>query len=381
MTIQSLQTTDFRNLKSRPLQFDDSLNIVAGPNGSGKTSLLEAIYLLTSGRSFRTNKLDSIICRTSPGSGESFVLFGSILDRSRTLSTLGISENTIGLKKVRQANTQIKIDGASVQSAALLAKLCPVVLLEPGNLALLTGTTQSRRKYLDWSVFHVEHKFSKLWKEFRYCLKQRNALLRQAKGLRDVTGSKLANQFTVWNQQLERLANEIDSLRKTQFELIQGCFNQTISELLNEKDIQLQYRPGWDTSVPFSEAMTRVFSNDTIKGHTSVGPHRMDVRITVQNKPVVELLSRGQLKLVSAALYLAQVRALKSSTGKKSVVLLDDVSAELDAHNTERIFTTLRALQSQVICTTLDSVRTKNAVGQNNKFKMFHVEHGVITDE
>lgn len=381
MTIQSLQTTDFRNLSNNSLVFDEKLNIVAGPNGSGKTSILEALYILTSGRSFRTNKLDAIIRRDEENHSDAFVVFGSVKQERTAKPAVEEGGNAVGLRKARQENIQIKINGDSIQSAALLAKLCPVVLLEPGNLALLTGSTQSRRKFLDWSVFHVEHSFATLWKNYRYCLKQRNALLRQTRSVKGRGEVQSNGEFSVWDRQLETLAIEIDGLRRAQFEILKCQFDETIRELNSELAIELQYRPGWDTKIPFTETLSRVLANDSVRGHTSVGPHRMDVRITVQNKPVVEILSRGQLKLVSTALYLSQVKALKTNTGRSSVVLLDDVSAELDTSNTERIFDALRMLESQVICTTLDSDRIIKAVGEGKQFNMFHVEHGLVTDK
>ena len=377
MTILSLQLSEFRNLRDCRISLSNAFNVVCGPNGSGKTSLLEALYLFTSGRSFRTRKLDSLVCRELEDTQSKFVLFGQISREGGASGFVGSPVN-VGIQKIKQENATIRIDGSTISSAAELALLCPVLILEPGNLSLLTGVSQARRKFLDWSVFHVEHSFAKIWKSYRYCLKQRNALLRQHKHSHQ---SVLIKELLPWDEQLVALAKEIDSLRITQVKVLEQNFKEISRSLLEGLDIQLSYRPGWDKKKGFREHLSDTTVSDQQKGYTSVGPHRMDVRITAWNKPAIDVLSRGQLKLVSLAMFLSQIRTLRSLNGKKSVVLLDDVAAELDAQNIAKVISELHSLESQVICTSLDDHQIKNIIGNQYLYKMFHVEHGLLTEE
>ena len=373
MTILSLSPTHFRNLATGQINFSSGFNIVVGKNGSGKTSLLEAIYMLTSGRSFRTRKSETIIFRDESGvSGNETFLFGRLghFDDSRSITEVGVSRSKID-------NGLIKIDGQKVNSASQLASLCPITVIEPDNLSLLSGAPQQRRKFVDWGVFHVEPSFSKLWKDYSTALKQRNAVLKS------LSSSNLSakNPLDIWDEQLSLYANRIDWLRFRFFKVLKESFEELLTMLLPEKKIALSYRRGWSSDEDLAQVLKKNRYTDLTRSFTSVGAHRMDVRISINNKAAIDVLSRGQLKLVTVALYLAQVRTLFLTTGKASVVMVDDVSAELDTANTSRVFSTLDELGSQIICTTLDLDQTTKSIKTTRDIKVFHVEQGNIKED
>lgn len=373
MAIISLSTKGFRNLKSNSVLFDERFNIVHGENGSGKTSLLEAISLITSGRSFRTRKLESIIKRIDSAQGNSpseFVLFGEFSDEQLP----GVNHK-IGLRKSKVDRPEIRINGGNVSNSSTLAEICPSIVIEPGNISLLTGAAQARRKYIDWTVFHVEHSLARLWRNYLNCLKQRNALLK--KGVGRNKGELV--QLDGWNQQTAMLAEQIDQRRKSVFAWINEEFAMMLNLFLPQKDIKLSYRRGWDKTVSLVEALEKTLETDLNRGYTSVGAHRMDVRITIGGKPVTDLLSRGQLKILALALYLAQIKVLYKQTGKRCLVMLDDLTSELDSPNTKRILDYLKDLESQVICTTLDMSPYEGMGVCLDQIGMFHVEHGEIS--
>ena len=168
MSLVKLQLNDFRNIQQASLQLSPGLNILVGNNGSGKTSVLEAIHYLGLGRSFRTHLTGRVVRQGEKG----FVLFAQCELEGRTVP--------IGLAKEKNGDTQLKIAGAQAQRLADLAELLPVQLIHPDGFDLLTGGPQPRRAWLDWGVFHQQPGFFSLWGRVRRLLKQRNALLRSA---------------------------------------------------------------------------------------------------------------------------------------------------------------------------------------------------------
>lgn len=371
MTILSVKPTYFRNLAPDEIVLSEGINLVVGKNGSGKTSLLEAIYMLTSGRSFRTRKLETIIFRNEDTSSHETFLFGRVRQSESSVNTT----HEIGVRKSKVDKALIKIDGQSVLSSSVLAAICPISVIEPDNLSLLSGAPQQRRKFVDWGVFHVEPSYSKLWKNYVVTLKQRNAMLKT------MSPYGPTDQLDVWDEQLSRHAEKIDYLRSKVLEVLQEHFSKLLKNLLPGIAVSLSYRRGWDQSAGLGTALKKNRDTDISRSFTSVGAHRMDVRIGVSNKAAIEVLSRGQLKLVTMALYLAQVKALFLMTGKKSVVMVDDVSAELDSANTSRVFATLDEVGSQIICTTLDLEQTIKSINTSREVRVFHVEQGHIQED
>lgn len=372
MPIESITTLNFRNLSQQGLHFDHAVNVIYGPNGAGKTSLLEAIYSLTTGRSFRTQKLESII---SHNGGEfaldAFVLHGSLIDETGTSST-------VGLKKSKTDKTKIKVNGEFLTSSAQLACICPTLVIEPESFNLLSGASQRRRRFIDWGVFHVEHGFVSAWRQYSLCLKQRNALLRQ---LRENGGTYIKEQVNVWDQKLSEYASIIDDNRRNYFEKLREKFAEKLDrfDLIDEERLRISYRRGWDKTLSLAEALAKNLDKDTEKAYTSVGPHRMDVRITNGSTSATETLSRGQQKLVVLVLYLAQVACLSNQTGRATLLLLDDLEAELDENNSNIIFSELRSLGSQIICTSLHEHALSKQLNTIDNYKVFHVEHGHVS--
>ena len=327
--------------------------------------------MLTSRRSVRTRKLETIMFRSEDNSSHETFLYGRVRQSEDSVNTI----HEIGVRKSKVDKALIKIDGQSVLSSSVLAAICPISVIEPDNLSLLSGAPQQRRKFVDWGVFHVEPSYSKLWKNYVVTLKQRNAMLKTMSPY----GS--TDQLDVWDEQLSRHAEKIDHLRSKVLEVLQEHFSKLLQNLLPGIAVSLSYRRGWDQSAGLGTALKKNRDTDISRSFTSVGAHRMDVRISVSNKAAIEVLSRGQLKLVTMALYLAQVKALFLMTGKKSVVMVDDVSAELDSANTSRVFATLDEVGSQIICTTLDLEQTIKSINTSREVRVFHVEQGHIQED
>ena len=190
MALSRLQVTDFRCLQSAELHFDPHFTLISGPNASGKTSLLEAIYVLGRGRSFRTRRLEHLIRQAT----ERFVVFGEVETSTRRVP-MGVEGTRVGVRA--------QIDGDKPSSLAELALFLPVQIIDPEVHHLIDEGPSRRRRFLDWGVFHVEQSFVMHWQRYNQVLKQRNAALkaRQPK-----------NVVSVWDSDLVRSGEALSGL-------------------------------------------------------------------------------------------------------------------------------------------------------------------------
>lgn len=363
MAILNISPNQFRNLAVAEVVFDPRMNIVIGENASGKTSLLEAVYFLLTGRSFRSHKVENIIANKS--AERSFILYG------QTRVEGEVNRNcSIGIKKSVTGKSIIKVDQQIIQSASELVKISPVIIIDPSSFELLVGGPGTRRKFMDWGVFHVEHSFSKRWSEYNYCLKQRNTLLRAVK--LDLS------QLKVWDHRLAILGEEIHQYRSSYAEELEVIFKEMARDFLLDEQLKLYYARGWDKDLSFEQILAKYTDRDHERRYTRYGPHRADLKLTINGTPVQDILSRGQQKLLIIAMYLSQIEYLRRKTSRRSVVLVDDIAAELDSANLSKVFCKLAALNAQVICTALNLDDVQRQLIDNETFKVFHVEHGKI---
>lgn len=368
MPLLSISFQNFRNLKPTTLNFNEALNFLWGENASGKTSLLEAVYLMSTGRSFRTRQINNIVEREALA--RELVVFGRLHTKDALNDAI-----SVGVRKSQANGSEIKIDRESVRSAAILARLSPVLLIEPDSFELLNGAPKLRRQFIDWGVFHVEHNFSNLWNEYIYCLKQRNSLLRTVK--------MDALQLRVWDKKLSLIGADITAQRQKymalftqQLNLVLDQFSLPLAEPLN-----IGFYQGWDRDKSFSDILEISRKKDIERKYTQYGPHRADLKLRVGKKSVTDILSRGQQKLLIIALYIAHVKCMKDLIDAETVVLIDDVAAELDSNNMTLVINNLIELDAQVICTILDDAIPRRYLATHGEnCKMFHVEHGVITN-
>jgi DNA replication and repair protein RecF len=330
MTLRRVQVTDFRCLHQANLELDPHFTLISGPNASGKTSLLEAIYVLGRGRSFRTRRLDHLI-RTGT---ERMVIFGEAEVSDRRVA-LGVEGSTEGLRA--------RLGGERVASLAELATALPVQIIDPEIHRLIEEGPGRRRRLLDWGVFHVEPGFIGHWQKYQQVLRQRNAALRS--GL-------AAPVVSAWDGDLVRYGELITEARARYVALFAPIAQAAASDLLN-LELNLSYRTGWARELTLGEALSRSRRQDQESLATQVGPQRAELVIRVRGLAAKDRISRGQQKLLAAVLLLSQMRLLPQALGARPTLLLDDPAAELDA---QRLGGLIRAVQSQplqLIVTTL----------------------------
>ena len=360
MPLSRLSVTGVRNLHPVTIQPSPRINLIYGDNGSGKTSLLEAIHILGLARSFRSTRLQPVIQHSL----EACTVFAEVLLEN------GLSRS-MGITRSKQADYQIRIDGQTVRSTAQLADTLPLQLINPDSFRLLEGAPKQRRQYLDWGVFHVEHQFISTWQRLQKSLKQRNSLLRR--------GRIDPALLTPWDAELIDASERIDAYRRAYISKLKPVFESVLAELLDLDELSLSYFRGWDKDRDLREVLDSQLQRDCQLGHTQAGPQRADLRLRIRGMNAAEVLSRGQQKLVVCALKIAQGHLLKERGRQHDCVfLIDDLPSELDGHHRQALCRLLEGLQCQVFITGVEAEQLAESWQEETSLSMFHVEHGHI---
>jgi DNA replication and repair protein RecF len=355
MILTELTVENVRCIKHAELSLHAGRNLIWGSNGSGKTSLLEAMFLLGRGRSFRTRNSERLVRhgeerliafgRTDAGPGD---------DRGLT--------HAIGVEVHRREGTRARVDAGSVESLAELSRVFPVQVIDPGVHKLIEEGGRRRRRWLDWAVFHVEPQFGDWWLRYTRAVRQRNAALRQHEAW-----------TRPWDLEVVALGEKISEARRAVLDQLVPHWREVASGLgcpLGE----LQYFRGWAAHHTLAEALEASRVRDEAKGLTQAGPHRADVLIRVAGKLAREVLSRGQQKLTAVALTLAQLRLLKAVSGTTPTLLLDDPAAELDSVHLEHFVRQITLIGCQLVITSLQPENL--AFGAPDR--VFHVEQARV---
>ena len=360
MFLQSLNISGVRNLTTVALKLDAGLNVFFGENGAGKSSLLEAINFATTGRSFRTSKLETMVASQQ----EESVVFAQFNEATK----IGVAF------KKKTKNKLIKVNGKNLTTLSALASLYPTQTLSPESYHLIDSAPSERRKYLDWCLFHVKHSYHQEWKSYSDILKQRNALLRAADGNVSFSAS-----IKVWDAKLCDASEKITQARENAVRELQILFNKITQSMSIDfcDGIEFTYHPGF--SGELRQKLEEGLHLDRMAGYTRLGPHKADLRIKVNGYPVKEFFSRGQKKVLINLMTLAQTTFLKAKSKKNSLFIIDDFGSELDEANQVALLSALLSLDNvQVVlsCVQQDSLKAIEK-GYNNA-KLFHVKHGAI---
>ena len=359
MKLSRLHGENFRNLTNISVDLDSSINLFFGANGSGKTSLLEAVYVLSTGRSFRGVKVDPITQR----GGDYYLVSGEVYSPKDGVLSLGIRRDTDGSRTMR-------VNGSAETRVSEFARHLPTLILGPDSVELLRGPPPDRRKFLNQGVFHVEPSFNHLWRQGVRALQQRNNLLRQERVVEE--------DIAPWTKQLVDLCEQIHEQRQCYFDRFLPVFTDTYRFLLNLEGVKCTYRKGWDASKTLDEVYQDQIESDCLRKYTQSGFQRADLRFTCDGVPVSQVCSRGELKLLAWSAILAQGKVLNEFSAQP-VYLVDDLIAELDVKHQQAVAKLLEEQGGQVLATGTDENLLK-ALWDNGYSKLFHVEHGSITE-
>ncbi|MBI3562826.1 MAG: DNA replication/repair protein RecF [Gammaproteobacteria bacterium] len=356
MRLFGLEIVRLRILSQAKLEPSAGANLLVGPNASGKTSIIEAIHVLASGRSFRTPRLDSVIQHRQA----QCQVHAHYLDNQGRAHRVGLQrENKI---------TTVRRDGEPVHNLSQLALSLPIHLIQPETHFLLEQGPRFRRQFLDWGVFHVEQAYLSGWQGYHRTLRQRNALLRQHAGSR---------QVHAWDTPLLEQGKQLHRVRAEYIQRLQPHFERLATELLGQRP-SILYLPGWPGSGTYELALQEALTHDLNRGFTTVGPHRADLSLHIDGQPVQTIYSRGQQKLLVAALRLAHFYTLKERGQDPGIILVDDLPAELDRDRRGQLLAVLKATQAQLFITATDSAALEPEFWPERK--VFHVERGCVTE-
>ena len=332
MLLTGIRLENYRNIAAAELQPSQHLTVLYGCNGQGKTNLLEAIYLLGTGRPFRSVKVPDLIRQGLAAAA----VRGQV-------QAAGVASEII--VKLAEKQRRLTVDGKPVQRAADLHGKLAVVVFSPDDTAMVKQGPEPRRRYLDRTLYSSNVGFLREYHDYYRTLKQRNALLR----------SGTTSGLEVWTEQLAESGNRLMQSRHQQIALMQPLLQKHYRSIAGSREeVGLAYRP--DAADRFLEQLEQCRPNDLRHGMTGRGPHRDDLEFLINGRPLKTYGSQGQQRSFVLALKLAELDHLQQTFGEPPVMLLDDIASELDQERIHNLLGFLRQREVQVLITTTTTV-------------------------
>ena len=356
MALSRLLLKNIRCIKSAEITPCHNFNLFYGDNGAGKTSLLEAIHILSTGRSFRTYHFREVIRHEQAN-----LMVAGIQETENKTKQLGIERTKDSVK--------VRINKQSVKQIADLSFALPIIEFHPGSTELITGNPGQRRAYMDWGVFQTNPDFYSDWRQYQHALRQRNALLKARKSDQEIT---------LWNLPLIQSAEKVSQARNLYLTDLESHLDNLFNQLAIDYKPGFQYRPGWKQGEAFEESLEKNLHRDKTLGFTHSGPHRADLNITFNERSAAIVASRGQIKFITILLKILQAAHYNKVTEKKAILLLDDLPSEFDQYHMQQIIDLIIDLKTQVFITTVDA---KTNTYKKEPLKVFHVKQGAVSEK
>jgi DNA replication and repair protein RecF len=354
MVVEWLQIQWVRNLDNLQLTPHPKINVFVGKNASGKTAILESIYLLARARSFRTPRIMEVIQQKR----QKLRVIARINHEKAGQIKTGL-EKSYGQFSIRRNNEQIKT--VSDQASHI-----PIVLITQDTSSIITGSPKMRRHWLDWAMFHVEPDYLEQRSTYINALRQRNQLLKHKE--------KNPQMYRGWEQAMVESAYTITAQRERFLEGLRETL-KGVGEKNFTQRTELKLNPGWQETRPLLEVLEGSREEDRARGYSRSGIHSADIAFTLEGKKISASFSRGQIKLYAMFLMMAQAEEINKRTGVKPIILIDDFKAELDEENSDYLLTWLyqKSFQSFLTTTAISNKTT-------GVYQAFHVERGALVE-
>ena len=362
MYIKEIELKDFRNYENLSLDFDPHVNLILGKNAQGKTNLLEAVYLTSMGKSFRTNRLSELI-RFGQDYGKVYV------ETSRE-DLDGSVELVIG----RDSKKSAKIDGVKIQKASELLEHVYLVIFSPEDLKIVKEEPEKRRKFIDRELCQIKPLYYENLNRYHRILAQRNAYLKETV----IEPSVL----DIWDMQLAAYGSRMMLQREAFIQKIDGISAEIHQKITNQKEsLKVRYAPNLKLCADvqeqeslFYEILKKSFDQDIRQRTTTKGPHKDDLEFFINEINVRNFGSQGQQRTTALSLKLAEISIIKEETGEDPILLLDDVMSELDLERQEFLVRSLAGVQLFITTTELPDVLLQKFPSCS----IFQVQSGVI---
>lgn len=353
MIIEQLSIRHLRAFTTTDMDLDPGINLFVGQNGAGKTSVLESVHVLATGRSFRAAQLETIRQH-----GQSDLILAARVASDKETHQLGLRKQADGLT--------LRLDAAPAERLSDLARYLAVITLHADSDQLIQGGPQQRRRYLDWWLFHVQPNFFPEWLRFQRLLKQRNAALRKDPG-----------QLVTWDEPLAASGEKVAAFRQKAAEHLVRHLEQRLIEFKDFPDFIGSLHPGWTRGETLFDVLQRTRLRDREQGFTAHGPHRAELRLQVMGKDAREVLSRGQQKTLATLMLLTLAETYRSQKEEAPIILLDDLAAELDEAHRRHLLHHLTQLGGQILLTALDKDEVSPWLPASTR--QFAVQDGSVT--
>lgn len=367
MHLEQITIENCRSIRQSTLSLSPWINFIRGDNAAGKSSVLEAIHILSTGRSFRTPRIQEVIQH-----GKSHVLVAAKLI-PESYSPTYPQGYPLGIQKTART-THIRINHQDVKQQSELSRHLPFAIIHPETLSLITGGPTVRRALVDWVAFYRSTEFHDLWRQYQRILQQRNACLRD---------SAQRYALSYWTEQLVKL---VPILHKKRLETLKwlGLGLDRYKHLIASMGIlELKLTSGFPAYLDTTQPQEMLYflkskeQQEIAQGFTLYGAHRVDLHIQLAGQLAERVASRGELKLLSIAFLLAKSYAIADQAPERGLIGVDDLAAELDDTNQILLYETLLTTQQQLVITGTRLPTLLNLAA--TQAHLFKVQHGVVT--
>lgn len=370
MYLKEIELKNFRNYKELSLSFHERVNIITGNNAQGKTNLLESLYIMSLGKSFRTSRDSEMIA------------FGETFSRAKS-KTCKDGENLEIEIVISKEGKSVKIDGVKAKKTADLLECVYMVVFSPEDLKIVKDEPERRRKFLDRELCQLKPVYYKNLGSYKKVLQNRNILLRRGEANRELFsvydeklaeyGSKIIWERLQFVKKIDRISRDIHGKITNEKETFKVSYEGELSdgEKLEELGVQEAVRR---IRRELLERLQSSFRKDLARGSTGAGPHRDDLRLEIDGVDIRHYGSQGQQRTAALSLKLAEIYLIKQETGEDAILLLDDVLSELDIER--QTFLLNRLKNVQIFITTAEL--SEDLFSSLSESMVFFVEKGTV---
>lgn len=350
MFINKLKITNFRIFHEKEFRFSRKTNVFYGENGTGKTSILESIHYLSTGKSFRKCSYKSLIN-----------IEQNFLNIFVETKKEGFNY-TLSVNKSKNGNWKAKHNHINILKQSQISNILPVVSIDPETYRLVDLGPVYRRNFLDWLVFHVKHDYLLLWKKVQKCTKQLNSLYKRNASHKEIE---------LWENSFIEFSEQLNTVREEFYNKITPIVKSLTSHMQSDiVNLDILYDKGWSSSLSLKEQLKQDRRRNILYGQLQHGPHKMDIKISSLSCPASQVLSRGQKKVLSLTFYMAYIQLLLNYN-IKPIICLDDLDAELDDKKLLKVSEFFIRSKLQLFITTVIPSKIKTVFPDT---KMFHVK-------